>query len=199
MRPQTLFELLVLEAVVYGLQILFYFGCEKFQKDFHDVSRNFDRKVPMIPATVLIYMLWFPMIGLFPLAAFRSDPDAAFMYMICIIVCDVISIPVYMIYPTTFERPLLGNTMMDKLLGFVRGASYRGLNCAPSLHCSQCYVTIVCAMVCRGMPIALKAVFIAAAAGVVISTQTTKQHVIIDALTAIPVAAAAAAAGFLVL
>ena len=71
-----------------------------------------------------------------------------------------------------------------KLMAVIFKGSYRGVNCAPSLHCSSCYLIIYTAML--SMRNMVGYVSIGVAIMIVISTMTTKQHTLIDVLTAIP-------------
>lgn len=181
-------RLIVSLAILLGMQILLYFGCEIFQKDFHNVLRPIDSKIPFIEASVLIYVLWFPLIVLFPLALYDALPDMYGMYYVSMALEVIISVICYLIYPTTFDRPTTSDTWAGKLMKLVYSGSFRGVNCAPSLHCSSCYLVILCALTCPMMPVVIQVISIVIAVGIVISTMTTKQHAFIDAMTAIPVA-----------
>ncbi|MBE6014692.1 MAG: serine/threonine protein phosphatase [Lachnospiraceae bacterium] len=185
----TLTKLIIIEAVILGLQIIMYFGCEIFQHNFHNVERPIDKKVPLVPWTVSIYSLWFPMIALFPITLYFFSREVYLMYQIAIVISNVVSTIIYIVYPTTFERQAPPDTFWGRVLKFIYAASYKGINCAPSLHCVHCYITIVAALMSVSMIIGLKVLFIAIAAGIIISTQLTKQHVLIDAITALPFAA----------
>lgn len=175
-------------AALLVCQIVLYFGCECFQKKFHDVLRPADAKIPFVEWTALIYVLWFPLIALLPLALYAAEPMAYARYFPAMALEVIVSVICYLLYPTTFTRPTPSDTWAGKLMKMVYSGSFRGVNCAPSLHCSSCYLAIISAVTCAGMPVALRVLAIAVSAGIVISTMTTKQHTLLDALTAIPVA-----------
>lgn len=185
----VLAKVIIIEAVILVGQIILYFGCEVFQHNFHNVERPIDKKIPLVPWTVTIYSLWFPMIAVYPIVLYFFSREIYLIYQIAIVLSNVISTIVYVAYPTTFDRPMPPDTVGGRLLKFVYKASFKGINCAPSLHCIHCYITITTAVMCAGMTIGLRILFMAIAAGIIISTQLTKQHVIIDAITALPFAA----------
>ena len=177
----------MLKKLVFGQIILLifqgvsYFGCEIFQHHFHNVKCKCDDYIPFIPYTGLIYILWFPLIFLFPIVLGYYDHDIYHDYILAMILEIILSVICYLIYPTTFDRPKCYN----KLMNVIYKGSFRGINCAPSLHCSSCYLVIYSAIKAISMPFYARIISIIVALGIVISTMTTKQHTIIDALTAI--------------
>lgn len=181
-------KLILSVAVLLVGQIILYFGCECFQKRMHNVLLPIDARIPFIEASVLVYVLWFPLIALFPLGLYGAAPLAFAQYMTAMAVEVLISVVCYLIYPTTFERPRPSDTWVGRLMTIVYSGSFRGVNCAPSLHCSSCYLIMLCALTCAGLPLWACALSVIVAAGIVVSTMTTKQHAVIDAVTAVPVA-----------
>ena len=190
-------KLVLLEVIVLTVQCILYFGCETLQHDFHNVKRPIDDRVPLVPWTVLIYSLWFPLIAVFPLFLFYASQKIFLIYQIAILLCNLLSTICYLLWPTTFTRDPLPDTFWGRVLGFVYKASFRGVNCAPSLHCSHCFLILACVGLCPALPLLLRIVFALIAIGIILSTQLTKQHVLIDMLTALPVAAFTLALGFL--
>lgn len=179
--------ILTLAALLLG-QIVLYFGCECFQKRMHNVLCPLDAHIPLIEGSVLIYMLWFPMIVLLPLYLYSLAPMAYGVYYTAMALEVVVSVACYLIYPTTFTRPVPSDRPMGRLLKAVYKGSFRGVNCAPSLHCSSCYLAIFCALTAADMPLPVRLLVLLVAGSITVSTMTTKQHAVIDAVTAIPVA-----------
>ena len=105
----------------------------------------------------------------------------------------VLSVICYIIYPTTFKRPKPSDKLSGKLMAIVFKGSYRGVNCAPSLHCSSCYLIIFTALMAMHNVTGIISIIVAVA--IVISTMTTKQHTVIDVLSAIPMFAVCAFIG----
>ncbi len=178
----------LVQAVLLGLQILIYFGVERFEGQPHDISRPIDAHVPFRPGWVVPYCLWFPLIAVFPLALAVYAPGVYEVYMPAIAFGIVSSTLVYILYPTSFTRPKPPETFFGRLMAIVYKGSYKGVNCAPSLHCSQCFVVMAAAVLASALPFPVRSAAFIIAVLIVLATQFTKQHVLIDALTAVPVA-----------
>ena len=182
--PDNFSKLVIVQAVLLVFQIIMYFGCEYFQSGFHDVKRGIDDKIPFVEWSVLVYVLWFPLIALFPIALFYVNEEYYVFYITAMFMEVVLSVICYMIYPTTFKRPKPSDKLSGKLMAIVFKGSYRGVNCAPSLHCSSCYLIIFTALMAMHNVTGIISIIVAVA--IVISTMTTKQHTVIDVLSAIP-------------
>ena len=182
--PDNFSKVVIVQAVLLVFQIIMYFGCEYFQSGFHDVKRDIDDKIPFVEWSVLVYVLWFPLIALFPIVLFYVNEEAYVFYITAMFMEVVLSVICYMIYPTTFKRPKPSDKLSGKLMAIVFKGSYRGVNCAPSLHCSSCYLIIFTALMAMHNVAGIISIIVAVA--IVISTMTTKQHTVIDVLSAIP-------------
>lgn len=172
---------------VFGYQLFFYLGVETLERNPHNVMRPIDSRIPLLPWTVLIYVTWFPLIIAFPIFAHHESLAWFYRYVVAIVADMVISIVIYLIYPTSFVRPEPPDTIGGRLLKGIYKGSFKGYNCAPSMHCSESWIVMICAILCPGLDPIVRAVFIALPVLITISTQTTKQHVLIDVITAIPV------------
>ena len=179
-------KLILVQGILLALQTLLYFGCEFFQSKIHNVKRPVDDKIPFLPWTVLPYCFWFPMIAFYPLIVFRTDPCSYCGYLMTMVMEIVLSVVCYLIYPTSFQRPVPPDGFWGNFMKFVYHGSYRGLNCAPSLHCSSCFLVICVSFTCAGMSLWVRAFTVSIAIMIVLSTLTTKQHTLIDVLTAVP-------------
>ena len=194
--PDNFSKVVIVQAVLLVFQIIMYVGCEYFQSGFHDVKRDIDDKIPFVEWSVLVYVLWFPLIALFPIALFYVNEEYYVFYITAMFMEVVLSVICYMIYPTTFKRPKPSDKLSGKLMAIVFKGSYRGVNCAPSLHCSSCYLIIFTALMAMHNVAGIISIIVAVA--IVISTMTTKQHTVIDVLSAIPMFVVCAFIGKLV-
>ena len=172
----------ILAIIVF--QIIAYFGVELIEGAPHNVKRKIDDRIPLIPWTGIIYSTWFPLIGFAPLAIYYGSFQVFQIYIIAWIIDIILSSAAYLIYPTSFERP----PVKSGLIKAIYKASFKQINCAPSLHCSVSYLVIAGCIAAEGLSPALAALFIADSIGICITTLTTKQHVLIDVISAVPFA-----------
>lgn len=192
----TLAKLTIIQAVILVIQIILYFGSERFQHVFHNPQRRLDQHIPRIPAFVYPYVLWFPLIVIFPIGLYYFSPGNWVALQIAWIFCVVVSVVAYLVYPTTFQREKLGQGRTERVLALVYKTSYRGVNCAPSLHCSTSMMIAFVAVVTNQMPWWLRVISVLVSLSIILATQFTKQHVLLDLLTAIPVAVVSLSIGF---
>ena len=192
----TLAKLTIIQAVILVIQIILYFGSERFQQVFHNPQRRLDQRIPRIPAFVYPYVLWFPLIVIFPIGLYYFSPGNWVALQIAWIFCVVVSVVAYLAYPTTFQREKLGQGRTERVLALVYKTSYRGVNCAPSLHCSTSMMIAFVAVVTNQMPWWLRVISLLVSLAIILATQITKQHVLLDLLTAIPVAVVSLSIGF---
>lgn len=179
-------KLIIVQTILLGFQSLTYFGCEIFQKNIHNVKLPVDDKIPFLPWSVLFYCCWFPLIAVYPLVVYDRNPYCYSVYLFAIVMEIIISVICYMLYPTSFERPIPPDTFWGKFMKLLYHSSYKGLNCAPSLHCSSSFLIIWISCICPGMEMWIRAFTVAVAVLIIISTMTTKQHTVIDVVTAVP-------------
>lgn len=179
-------KLILVQVILLSFQILLYFGCEVFQTRIHDVKRPVDDKIPFLSWTVLPYCFWFPLIAVYPLVVFQTDPYSYYGYLATMVIEIVLSVVCYLIYPTSFQRPVPPAGFWGNFMKFIYHGSYRGLNCAPSLHCSSCFLVIWVSFTCEGMSLWIRLFTVSITVMIVLSTLTTKQHTLIDVLTAVP-------------
>lgn len=187
------------QIIMILIQIVLYFGCEIFQKNPKHINIPLDEKIPLIPLFTLIYIMWFPIIAIFPISLFKSSVDLYKIYMATWIIDVLISILIYIIYPTTFIRPKdLDKYFGGWMLKIIYKFSYKGLNCMPSLHCSLSTIIFIFANLSKTLPVELKIIYSLLSIGIIISTLFTKQHVIIDMITGVGLGILSCVLGFVV-
>lgn len=141
-----------------------------------------DKVMPFWPWTVWIYFLEYLMFicAYFGLRSYELITRYFYAYMAILILSCV----VFVIYPVTFPRadyPVVGNSISDMALTFLRTYMDSPANCLPSLHVSSCFISSFCFL----KEDKRKAYFYSFISVLVaISTMTTKQHYFVDVWTA---------------
>lgn len=177
-------NVIIRQIIILIFQVVLYFGCEFFQKNPKNMDLPIDKKIPAIPYFALIYVLWFPLIAIFPISLFKEAKNLYELYVICWITDIVISVIIYLAYPTTCTRPKdLENIRCGWMLKILYKFSYKGLNCSPSMHCSISTLVLIFALTASTMPINLRIIYSTTALGIILSTLFTKQHVLVDLVT----------------
>lgn len=179
-------NVIIRQIIILIFQVVLYFGCEFFQKNPKNMDLPIDKKIPALPYFALIYVLWFPLISIFPISLFKEAKNLYELYVICWIIDIVISVIIYLAYPTTCTRPKdLENIKGGWMLKILYKFSYKGLNCSPSMHCSISTLVLIFALTASTMPINLRIIYSTTALGIILSTLFTKQHVLIDLVTGV--------------
>lgn len=179
-------NVIIRQIIILIFQVVLYFGCEFFQKNPKNMDLPIDKKIPALPYFALIYVLWFPLIAIFPISLFKEAKNLYELYVICWIIDIVISVIIYLAYPTTCTRPKdLENIKGGWMLKILYKFSYKGLNCSPSMHCSISTLVLIFALTASTMPVNLRIIYSTTALGIILSTLFTKQHVLIDLVTGV--------------
>lgn len=188
----------IVQIILLSVQTLLYFGIQKFEGPAHDVSSRWDAKIPYWPPSVFVYILWFPLIAVFPLCLYWYSWEIYQTYLAAVIIDILISLTVYMLYPSSFRRPNPPDGFVGWVMKIVYRCDYKGKNCMPSMHCSMCFIIVFFSLGCMGYHVVLYSGALLLAVLIVLSTVLTKQHVIIDVLTAFLVAMLATGGGMLI-
>lgn len=173
----------VLQTFLLFFQTLLYFGVQKFEGPTHDISCKIDSKIHFWPYIIFIYILWYPIIAVFPLCLYWYNPYEYAIYILAIIADIILSITFYLIYPTSFDRPEPPGGFIGWVMRIVYRCDYKGKNCMPSMHCSMCFIITYSAIRCMEFNSPKFGGAIILALLIVVSTVLTKQHVIIDVIT----------------
>ncbi len=97
----------------------------------------------------------------------------------------ILSVIIFVLYPVAFPRenyPIVGTSISDYAMIFLRTHMDGPANCLPSLHVSRCYISSLCFW---GESKRKSMLYFAWSTLVAISTLTTKQHYFVDVWTAI--------------
>lgn len=177
----------------FALNMIVYSGAMSICADWehHYITLPLDNMVPLVPGWIYIYfgcyLFW--VVNYIMMARIHKDNPAEFYRfvttdMMSRIVCGFF----FFLLPTAIKRPeVIGDTFAHTLLRFLYSID-KPTNLFPSIHCLvswMCYIGI------RGnkrVPVWYRGFSCVFALLVVISTQTTKQHYLVDAVAGLLIA-----------
>ncbi|MEG1558189.1 MAG: phosphatase PAP2 family protein [Oscillospiraceae bacterium] len=193
-------KITIIEVALLAFQCAIYYGLQFIQGEPHVLGGALDLMIPFVPIFIYPYLLWFAVLFLMVIILYVYSKEALIKYITATAIIYTIAAAIYLIYPTTFVRTAqeVGG-VTGYLIELTYGMDYRHLNCAPSLHCAMSYLFIMSILQVKKAPIAIKVFIIFMALLIVASTLLVKQHVVADAVSALPVAVAGWALSGLIL
>ncbi len=177
----------------FGLNMIVYSGAMSICAGWkhYDLTTSLDRMVPLVPWWMYIYFgcyLFWVVNYIMVARIHKDDPSKFYRFVTTDMMSRVICGLFFFLMPTTNVRPeVVGTTFADDLLRFLYQID-QPANLFPSIHCLvswMCYIGI------RGnkkVPAWYRGFSCIFALLVVISTQTTKQHYIVDAVAGLLIA-----------
>jgi hypothetical protein len=176
------FGYIILFLVLWSLDLLVNFfnaGRKAFVP-----SIRLDARIPFIPSFIYFYSLYFPLI-LFPLIVLFEAPRLLEQYLIASALVMMVSYLTFLVLPTKLMRISIKPTSSSRRLTLLFHRLVAPCNLLPSMHVSLLIVAFSILLVYRtsyawilSIPIGLS----------IISVVFTKQHYILDLITAVPLA-----------
>lgn len=174
----------------FGLNMLVYSGAMTITKNWkhYDFTSDFDRMIPVIPWFMYIYfgcyIFW--VVNYILVGHMEKDDFYRFvtMDMTSRIVCGLC----FFLLPTTNIRPeVIGNSFSEIMLRFCYWIDAPS-NLFPSIHCLVSWFCFTGIRSQKTVPFWYKVFSCIFAIAVMVSTQVTKQHYIIDVIGAVVLA-----------
>lgn len=140
----------------------------------------FDHKIPLLPWTVFIYNLWYPILLAYFIYLSIADKNHFFSSLAVYTLGSIACFLVFLFYQNEVPRypEKLGSDPASRLLAFTWRVDnpYNGF---PSIHCFACIITILSAI---SSPLSLPwlLILLLSQVAIMLSTLTTKQHVLVD-------------------
>lgn len=161
---------------------LVYGGAKLIAGDWyhHNIESSFDRSIPFIPETLVIYIGCYLFWAVNYILIARQDKKQVYQFFAGDMLSRVICLAFYLLYPTTNTRPVLAdggfwNTSMSWLYD-IDSAS----NLFPSIHCLVSWFCFIAIRKNEKIPLWYRVFSCIMAVAVFVSTLTTKQHVLVD-------------------
>lgn len=167
------------------LHTLFYFLSKLIQGIPHNITTNLDKKLPFISWFIVFYCIWYLLLIVAPLIILKYDKSKLKRYAITYIVCSIISTIIYVIFPTTFDRPnILSNGIFEFMVKWIYSNDIPAINCFPSFHALLCFLWIICIGLNKKINKIIRLIVSFICVGILLSTMLIKQHSYIDLIGA---------------
>ena len=183
----NLLKVILIHISVFALQMLVYWGTQFFAKKPNVIGNKFDEMIPFVPHFIFPYVSWYAILFFMPFVLYLYSLETYALYVMSLVMVNLITGVVYLVYPTTFDRPdPEGDGVSVKLVRKIYSMDTKILICMPSLHCSLSTLFILAAAFAIEVPLVLRLVIIVISFLIILSTVFVKQHMVIDVITAVP-------------
>lgn len=167
-----------------GLSAFLYYFAKLFQTNYNLIGSPLDNIIPFIPIFIFIYNLWYPFEMLSLFFIFKDNLKVYIKTIISLFFSFILSTSIFIIYPTTINRPLVESYKnLTELVTYITyKADTPALNCFPSNHCILCFTIIFSVLAIKNMSKLKKYIIIVMNILIILSTLLVKQHVIYDVI-----------------
>ena len=182
-RKEKLYILLIILATIV-VQLIFYAIADSFGYRAHLLTPGFvDNIVPFTTYFVYPYIFWYVMLIGVPYIIGLNDEKQFKKYILSVVICAVIALVVFIVYPTIMERPeLIVKTFSDRLLSYSYAVS-TPTKSAPSIHVALSTLFIFGTLMTKELKSPYKIFVLIVSVLIIISTMFVKQHYFIDVLS----------------
>lgn len=173
-----------------GMNAIAYYGSRMIAGSWHhyDMTTWLDRKVPVMPWTILIYFGCYALWVTNYILGCRQDREKAFQFISADFFAKIICMVCFLVLPTTNIRPCIaGNGVFEQLLLFLYRIDAAD-NLFPSIHCLTSWFSYLAVRENPRVPKWYKHYSLLFAILVCLSTLTTAQHVIADVIAGVALA-----------
>lgn len=178
------YKSILIPLCIVAIQGLTYLLIKPFQHNIHMLSSTIDKSIPFINYSVFIYSSWYVLLFLVPYLLYKKDKNMLGKYIATYIICIIIADITFIIYPTGVIRPELSNdNIVNMLMNFIYLIDTPAINCLPSMHCAVSMLFILTIICSNKFNIKTKSWITLLSILIMLSTLTTKQHVLIDLIT----------------
>lgn len=156
----------------------------------YDLTTAFDRKIPLVPWTIVIYfgcyLFW--VVNYYLCATLDTQERNRFFF--ADLLAKGVCFALFLVLPTTNVRPeIVGNGIFDHLMRFLYSVDAAD-NLFPSMHCLTSWLCWIGVRKRKDISRLYRRVSLEIAILVCISTLTTYQHVIADVIAGVLIAEA---------
>ena len=167
------------------LHSVLYFIAKLVEGNPYDITTNIDNKIPFIAWFIIFYCIWYLLLIISPLIIYKFDKSVLKRYSCTYVLCSLISFIIYIVFPTTFIRPLVDtNGLFNYTVNKIYSMDVPILNCFPSFHCVLSILWIIFIGINKKVNKYIRSIILFISIGVILSTMFIKQHSYLDVIGA---------------
>ena len=172
---------IITTIILIAFQSALYLISRLFESNLHLIGNTIDTKIPFNIWFMIPYCLWYILIFIVPYYLYKKDKDSFIRYIYCYLICSVIANIIFVIYPTTVNRPdVIVKGPLSFITNFIFTFDNPPMNCFPSLHCAMSMLFILFIFEIKNIKPIIKISITLISILIMIATLYTKQHVFID-------------------
>lgn len=154
----------------------------------YNLSNRVDEMIPLVPWTIVLYWGCYIFWVVNYILGCRQREETAFRFISADFCAKIVCLICFLLFPTTNTRPVIeGTSIWDELMRMLYRVDAAD-NLFPSIHCLTSHFCFIAVRENPKVPRWYKAVSLLTAIGIYISTLTTKQHVLVDAIAGVALA-----------
>lgn len=169
-------------ALALAVNFVTYFGSRLLTKRrvHYDLSGAWDRRIPFVPWTVVIYLgCYFFWAGNYVMGC-RQEEETAYRFISADLLAKLVCLGCFLALPTTNTRPVIeGHSVFEEAMRMLYRMDAAD-NLFPSIHCLTSWFCYIAVRSSGRVPGWYKTASLLTAVSICVSTLTTKQHVLID-------------------
>lgn len=175
----------LLALLVFPVMAGIYAFVNKPGEKVYSLVTDLDRATPFVPFFAVPYLLWIFYIIACLIYFQRKDARIYYSTLVTYVLCALICYGVYVSFQTTVPRPdVTGTGLFDDMMRYVYQRD-RPFNCFPSIHCFSSYLMMKALHKSSFAGFWNRVIIYGMSTTIIASTLFVKQHVILDALSAI--------------
>lgn len=180
------YKIIVMIIALIIFQVFSYYVAKLTPFDAHILTSNIDLKIPFLSGFIYFYIMWYILLFTLPLFMYIKDEEGLCKYFVSSFICLIISTLIFIFYPTIVIRPeIITNNFTNNIVSLIYLIDNPAMNCLPSGHCIICFLYIFTFFKNKNINISIRISVEIISILIILSTLFTKQHVIIDVLTAL--------------
>lgn len=189
MKKKDIKKFIILITSLIAFQCLIYFLTKLLQNNFHLLESTFDNFIPFIPHFVYFYILWYLLLIIIPFLLFKKDKNMFAVYYISYALSVVIAGVIFVIYPTTIDRPMIKTiNLTTYLVNLIYKLDSPAINLLPSMHCLFCFFFIFSTFKNKNIKKKYQISIFIISLLIIASTVFIKQHILIDIIASLIIA-----------